>query len=198
LKYGEDLPLELAGKIAHIHDIRWRGPADNDAALAKLLDAIGPAARPTALERGEHFIVTSALWSGTTSREYLEGTTIVPVTAGDDAQLAVSRAKRPGFFGARVGADGGLDVAIWNGSGYRPVESRPGSFVKMLEGDSHTWCFERYAPDECVLLERPTGRKDPIVITFDRDHVHAAWRVTHRRGTQHESYLIVSRRPAGG
>ena len=199
LKYFEDLPLRLAGKIGHIHDIRWRNPADNDAAFDKLLDAIGPAAaRPTALERGDHFIVTPAVWGGADSREYVEGTTIVPVTAGEDAQLAVSRAKRPGFFGARVRADGGLEVAIWNGSTYRPVESCPGSFITMLEGDSHTWCFARYGPDECVLLERRAGRKDPIVITFDRDHVHTAWRITHRRGTQHESFLIVSRRPANG
>ena len=198
LKYGEDLPLQLAGKIGHIHDIRWRTPADNDAALAKLLEAVGPGApRPTALERGDHFIVTPALWMGANSREYVEGTTIVPVTAGEDAQLAVSRAKRPGFFGARVGPDGSLEVAIWKGSGYRPVQSRPGSFVTMLEGDSHTWCFARYGPDECVLLERRAGRRDPIVITFDRNYVHTAWQITHRRGTQHESFLIVSRRPAG-
>ena len=199
LKYGEELPLQLAGKIGHIHDIRWRSVADNDAALAKLLDAIGPAAlRPSALERGDHFIVTAALWMGANSREDVEGTTIVPVTAGEDAQLAVSRAKGPGFFGTRIRPDGGLEVAIWKGSGYRSVQSRPGSFVTMLEGDSHTWCFARYGADECVLLERAAGRRDPVVITFDPDHVHTAWRIRHRRGTQHESFLIVSRRPAGG
>ena len=199
LKYTENLPLQLAGKIGNIHDIRWRSSADNDAALSKLLEAIGPAAiRPSALERGDHLIITPALWQAGAARECVEDTTIVPVMAGSETQLAVSRANRPGLFGARVLADGGLEVAIWKGSAYRPVESRPGSFIEMLEGDSHAWCFARYAPDTCVLLERGGGRRDPIVITFDRDHVHSAWRIIHQRGTQHESFLIVSRHPPAG
>ena len=199
LKYTEDLPLQLAGKIGNIHDIRWHSSADNDAAVSKLLEAIGPAAvRPSALERGDHFIVTQALWQPRAPRERIEGTTIVPVTAGSETQLAVSRANRPGLFGARVLADGSLEVAIWKGSAYRAVESRPGTFVKMLEGDSHTWCFERYAPDTCLLLERDGPRRDPVVITFDRDQVQSAWRITHQRGTQHESLLIVSRQPPAG
>jgi hypothetical protein len=199
LKYTEDLPLQLAGKIGNIHDIRWRSNADDAAALSKLLEAIGPAAtRPSALDRGDHFIVTPALWQTGALRERVEGTTIVPVTAGSETQLAVSRANRPGLFGARVLADGGLEVAIWKGSAYRPVESHPGSFVRMLEGDSHSWCFERYGPDTCVLVERGGGRRDPIVITFDRNQVQSAWRITHQRGTQHESFLIVSRHPPAG
>ena len=194
LKHTQDLPLQLAGKIGHIHDIRWRSSGDNDAALAKLLEAIGPAAtRPSALKRGDHFIVTPALWMAGGARENVEGTTIVPVTAGTETQLAVSRANRPGLFLVRVLADGGLEVAIWKGSAYRPVDSRPGSFVKMLEGDSHLWCFAQYAPDTCVLLERGGGRRDPIVITFDREQVQSAWRITHQRGTQHEGFLVVSR-----
>jgi hypothetical protein len=199
LKYTEDLPLQLAGKIGNIHDIRWRSAADNDAVLTKLLETIGPAStRPSVLERGDHFIVTPALWLADAARESVEGTTIVPVTAGGDAQLAVSRASRPGLFSARVGADGGLEVAIWKGSAYRLVESRPGSFIKMLEDDSHAWCFERYAPDACVLLARGGGRRHPIVITFDREHVQSAWRITHQRGTQQESFLIVSRHRSTG
>lgn len=197
--YTEDLPLLLAGKIGHIQDIRWRSAADHEAVLAKLVEAIGPAGtRPTALERGDHFIVTPALWMRSSSREYLEGTTIVPVSTGEEAQLAVSRAQGHGFFGARLREDGSLEVAIWKGSSYRPVQSRPGAFVSMLEGDSHRWCFRRYQSDECVLLERGGGRRDPIVITFDRDHVHSAWRIIHQRGTQHESFLIVSRHAAAG
>jgi hypothetical protein len=199
LKYSGGLPLQLAGKINHLHYIQWRSAADNGDALSKLVEAIGPAPkRPTSLARGDHFIVTPALWMGANSRESVEGTTIVPVTAGEEAQLAVTRAKGPGIFGARVLADGGLEVAIWKTSNYRPVQSDPGSFIRMFEGDSHVWCFARYTPDECVLLERGGERKDPIVITFDRDHVHSAWRITHQRGTQQESFLIVSRSPAVG
>ena len=46
-------------------------------------------------------------------------------------------------------------------------------------------------PDEPVLLKRTDGRKDPIVVTFDRDLVRAVWLITHQRGTQLESFLIV-------
>ena len=65
LKYPNDLPLQLAGKIGLIHDIRWRGPTDTDDALSKLLEAVGPAGtRPSALERGDHFIVTASAVEG--------------------------------------------------------------------------------------------------------------------------------------
>src|SRR4029434_2702771 len=125
--------------------------------------------------------------------ESLGGTRIVPLRTEQETSLAVTRARGPGFFGVRVQEDGALEVAIWKKAAYRMVESRPEQFVTMLEGDYNTWCFARRSPDEALLLKRPDGRKDPIVVTFDRDLVSAVWLVTHERGTQRESFLIVAK-----
>jgi hypothetical protein len=105
----------------------------------------------------------------------------------------VTRGRGPGPFGVRVQENGALDVAIWKKAAYRTVESRPDEFVNMLEGDYHTWCFSRHSPGEPLLLKRPDGRPDPIVVTFDRDLVSAVWMITHERGTQRESFLIVAK-----
>lgn len=196
LAYDDDLPLRLGGAIGHLQHFEWRDPADNDPLVVTLLEAIGqtdeePGAKPSSLSRGDHFIVTASVWQAAGSRESLAGTTIVPVRAGQETSLAVTRAKAPGFFQLKVLDDGALEVAIWKGTQYRGVESRPRQFVSMIEGDSHSWCFARYAPDECIVLKRPDGRKDPVVVTFDPDVVRAAWMITHERGATHESFLIV-------
>ena len=78
-----------------------------------------------------------------------------------------------------------LEVAIWKSANYRRVESQPGRFITMLEGDSHAWCFARYTPDQPVLLERRDGRKDPIVVTFDREL--RASRLAGQPSTRHRS-----------
>lgn len=196
LAYDDDLPLRLSGSIGHLQHFEWRDSSDNDALAAILLEAIGasaeePGVKPSSLLRGEHFIVTASAWQAAGSRESLAGTAIVPVRAGQETSLAVTRAKAPGFFQVKVLDEGALEVAIWKGTHYRRVESRPRQFVTMIEGDSHSWCFAHFTPDECVALKRPDGRKDPIVVTFDRDVVRAVWMITHQRGATHESFLIV-------
>lgn len=194
--YTKNLPLRLSAAIGHLQHFEWRDPADNDVLLMTLLQAIGKSegsdAEPTSLLlRGDHFIVTNSMWHSTGARESLAGTAIVPVTAGQETNLAVTRTKGPGFFGVRVVNGGALEVAIWKGADYRAVQSEPGQFITMLEGDSHAWCFARHTPDEAIVLKRPDGRKDPIVVTFDQEIVRAVWLITHQRGTDHESFLIV-------
>ena len=97
----------------------------------------------------------------------------------------------PGFFRVKVMDNGALEVAIWSGAAYRRVRSQPKKFIAMMEGDTHTWCFRKLDPHEPVLLRRPAGPKDPIVVTFDEDLIRAAWLISHQRATIHESFLIA-------
>jgi hypothetical protein len=195
LAFTKGLPLRLSAAIGHLQHFEWRSGSDNDALLGTLRQAIGRAKgsdpQPTLLQRGDHFIVTGALWQSVGPRESISGTTIVPASPGQHVSLAATRAKGPGVFNVRLADDGGLEVAIWKSAAYRPVENRPGEFITMMEGDTHAWCFARYEPDRAVLLERRDGRKDPIVVTFDRDVVRAAWVITHQRGSDVESFLIA-------
>jgi hypothetical protein len=195
LAYTKNLPLRLSAAIGHLQHFEWRDPTDNDVLIAALLQAIGKlegsGARPSSLLRGDHFIITDSMWQSAGPRESLAGTTIVPVRAGQETSLAVTRAKGPGLFRVKVLESGALEVAIWKGANYRGVRSQPGQFITMLEGDSHAWCFAKYPPDESILLKRPDGRKDPIVLTFDQDLVRAVWLITHERGSQRENFLIV-------
>lgn len=193
--YTRALPLHLSGAIGHLQYAEWSESGGNDALLSLLLQRIakhdGGATRPTALLRGDHFIITGTMWQSTGAIESLAGTTIVPVRPNEESSLAVTRAKGPGFFTVRVQDTGALEVAIWKGSGYRVVESQPGQFIEMLQGDYNKWCFAFHRPDEAILLQRPDGRKDPIVVTFDRDVVRAVWSIAHQRGGHLESFLIV-------
>jgi hypothetical protein len=193
--YSSPLPLNLSGAIGHLQYFEWNESTDNDELLGALVRRIGKHdtadRRPTALLRGDHFIIGAGIWQSGDPFESLAGTTIVPVTAGEESNLAVRRASGPGLFGARVLDTGALEVAIWKGARYRPVRSQPGKFLEMLQHDYHKWCFVSHAPDEALLFQRPDGRKDPIVVTFDQDFVRAAWTIIHKRGRHCEQFLIV-------
>ena len=121
---------------------------------------------------------------------------IVPVTAGQEikpgghAHRAAQAFSASGYLNS-----GALEVAIWSGAAYRSVRERTGRFIHMFEGDSHQWCFARYDLEQAVLLERSDGRKDPIVLTFDRDVVRAVWRIDHQRAAHRESFVIVMKDP---
>jgi hypothetical protein len=200
LAYTDSLPLRLSGAIGHLQHFEWNDPGDNDDLLAAINGAITKATKPTArrtsLVRGDHFIITGGLWRSPGQRESLSGTTIVPVTTAQETGLAVTRANGPGLFGIRVLENGALEVSIWKGSPYRAVRSEPGQFIRMLDGDSHAWCFVSHRADEPLLLKRPDQRKDPIVISFDQDLVRAVWTITHERGTNRENFLIVAKESA--
>jgi hypothetical protein len=193
--YTRALPLHLSGAIGHLQYAEWDEASGHDALLSLLLQRIakrdGGEARATALMRGDHFIITGSMWQSTGAIESLAGTTIVPVRPDEESSLAVTRAKGPGFFTVRVQGTGALEVAVWKGSEYRAVKSQPGQFIEMLQGDYNKWCFAYHQPDEAILLQRPDGRKDPIVITFDQDVVRGAWSIAHQRGGHLESFLIV-------
>ena len=150
LAYTKNLPLRMSAAIGHLQHFEWRSASDNDALLGALLLAVGKtkgSAPPSSLLlRGDHFIVTGSMWQANGSRESLSGTTIVPVSSGQETSLAVTRAKGPGLFNVKVTEDGGLEVAIWKSANYRRVDSQPGRFITMLEGDSHGWCFAQYTP----------------------------------------------------
>jgi hypothetical protein len=197
LAYDENLPLRLSGVIGHLQHFEWNDPGDNDDLLAAINRAITKATKPTgrrtSLLRGDHFIVTGSLWQSAGQRESLSGTTIVPVTTAQETTLAVTRANGPGLFGIRVLDTGALEVAIWKGAPYRAVRSEAGQFVRMLDGDSHSWCFVSHTPEAPLLLKRPDQRKDPVVISFDQDLVRVVWTITHERGTNRESFLIVAK-----
>ena len=120
---------------------------------------------------------------------------IVGVGAGEETSLAAPRAAGPGFFRARVLADGALEVAIWSGASYRRVQSAPQTFIHLMQGDTHAWCFERHDLDEPVVLKPPSGSADPIVARFDTALVKAAWTIAHRRAGTEENFLIVMKGP---
>ena len=208
--YTQTLPLRLRAAIGHLHHFEWRDTTDNDKLLGALSQAIGaqqsgqpagdhspPDSPPdsSSLSHGEHFIITPSMWQSAGTRESVAGTTIVPVVAGQETSLFVTRAKGPGFFRVKVLESGALEVAIWSGANYRRARSQPRKFVTMLEGDTHTWCFARYRPDQPILLKRPDGRKDPIAITCDEDVVRAVWMITHQRETSYERFLIAMKHP---
>lgn len=211
LAYTQTLPLRLRAAIGHLHHFELRDTNDNEKLLGALLQAIGaqngrpPAGDPSprespptssALSHGEHFIITHNMWQSAGTRESLAGTTIVPVVAGHETSLSVTRANGPGFFRVKVLESGALEVAIWSGANYRRVRSQPRKFITMLEGDTHVWCFARYLPDQSILLKRPDGRKDGIAVTFDEDVVRAVWMITHQRANIHQSFLIVMKQPS--
>ena len=158
IAYTKALPLRLSAAIGHLQHFEWRDASDNDVLAKTLLQALrkpgGSEAKPTSLLRGDHFVITGSVWQAAGPREALAGTMIVPVTSGQETSLAVTRAKRPGFFGVKVQESGDLEVAIWKGTHYRQVQSQPGQFITMLEGDSHGWCFVKHRPDQPLLLER--------------------------------------------
>jgi hypothetical protein len=193
--YTQNLPLYLRGAIGHLQYIEWSDPGDNDTLLSQLLQRIGERkgaeTKPTALLRGDHFIINGSVWQSAGAIESLADTTIVPVRAGEESNLAVTRAQGPGYFAVRVQDTGALEVAIWKGADYRAVKSQPRQFIEMLQGDYNKWCFACHRPDEPILLKRPDGRKDPIVITFDQDVVRVVWTIAHQRGRLLESFLIV-------
>lgn len=193
--FTKNLPLRLNAALGHLQHFDWRDQFDNDVILPAVLEAIGVPSDASAavsfLERGEHFIVTASLWKLAGARPSIAGTAIVPVVAGEEASLAVTRAKGPGFFGVRVLDGGALEVAIWKGAAYRTVHSEPGQFVSMLEGDTHGWCFTQHPPAGAVLLARPDGRKDRVVITFDTECARAVWQISHQRNSHLEHFLIV-------
>lgn len=211
--YPQPLPLRWKAAIGHLNHFEWRDGTDNEKLLGALLEALGayrelggagtPATEesappPSRLARGEHFIVTESMWHSGPNREALAGTTVVPVVSNQETSLSVTRATGPGFFRVKVLDSGALDVAIWSGANYRRVRSQPRKFIAMLEGDTHAWCFARHPPDQSVLLKRPDGRPDPIVVTFDPNLVRAVWLITHQRVSLHESFLIVMKSPSAG
>ncbi len=198
--YPSLLPLILGGAIGHLQYFEWNDTADNEVLLGTLVQRIGKPdgnePRPTALLRGDHFIIGAGMWRSVGTVEFLAGTTIVPVTAGEEKELSVTRTKRLGGFRAKILETGALEVAIWKGAGYRAVTSRPEQFIEMIQGDHHKWCFASHRADETLLFNRSDGRKDPIVVSFDQDLVRAAWTVIHERGSRRESFLIVMKDPA--
>ena len=204
--YTQPLPLRLRAAIDHLHHFQWSDTTDNEKLLDAITQAIAahewpdysgdhpsrtPKPPPSLLSHGEHFIVTEAMWHSVGNRESVAGTTIVPVVAGEEISLAVTRTAGPGFFRVKVLDSGALEVAIWSGATYRRVRSQPKKFIAMMEGDTHTWCFRKLAPHEPVLLRRLAGPKDPIVVTFDEHLIRAAWLISHQRATIHESFLIA-------
>ena len=104
------------------------------------------------------------------------------------------RATGLGFFRVRILRDGALEVGIWSGASYRQVQSRPGEFIQMMQGDTHGWCFASHSLDESVLLGPPSVSDKPIA-SFDRTIVKAAWTIVHRRSTAEERFLILIKDP---
>ena len=115
----------------------------------------------------------------------------MPVNAGQETSLAVTRAKGPGFFGVRVVDGGALEVAIWKSAHVSRCPEPARAVHHDARGRLPRLVLCAVLPHEPVLLEAPDGRKDPIVVTFDRDLVRAVWLITHQRGAQRESFLIV-------
>jgi len=138
----------------------------------------------------EHLIGQS-LWQSDRARQVLGGTMIVGVVAGEETSLSATRATGPGFFRIRILKDGALEVAIWSGASYRRVHSKPAEFIRMMQGDTHGWCFARHSVDGSVLLGTPSGGDKPIAVSFDTAIVKAAWTIVHQRSTAEEKFLIV-------
>ena len=208
LTYTQALPIRLQAAIGHLQHFAWNDATDNEKLLGAILTELaprrdaagapsprGPKDTPSRLSHGEHFIVTQNMWRSAGTRESLAETTIVPVVAGQETSLSVTRSTGPGFFRVRVLDSGALEVAIWSGANYRRVRSQPRKFITMMEGDTHGWCFARYTPDEAVLLRRPGGHQDPIAVTFDEEVVKAVWMITHQRATIRETFLIAMKHP---
>src|SRR5262245_40299831 len=213
LAYTQNLPLRLRAAIGHLNHFEWRDDTDSEKLLDIVVEAINahqerappgatateePASPSNRLARGEHFIITESMWHSGGTRESLAGTMVVPVVSGQEQSLSVTRAAGPGFFRVKVLDSGALEVAIWSGANYRRVRSQPRRFITMLEGDSHTWCFARYLPDQPVLIKRPGSRNGPLVVTFAQDLVRAVWMITHQRVSVLESFLIVMKPPPAG
>src|SRR5262249_11352368 len=138
----------------------------------------------------EHLIGQN-LWQSDRAREVLGGTMIVGVVAGEETSLSATRATGPGVFRIRILKDGALEVAIWSGASYRRVQSKPAEFIRMMQGDTHSWCFARHSVDGAVLLGTSSGSDRPIAVGFDTAIVKAAWTIVHQRSTAEEKFLIV-------
>ncbi len=114
------------------------------------------------------------------------------VAADEETSLSATRAAGLGFFRVRIVKDGALEVAIWSGASYRRVQSRPGEFIRMMQGDTHGWCFARHMDRmNAVLLGPPSGSDKPITVRFDTAIVKAAW--THRAQAEHDGGEIPYR-----
>ena len=108
----------------------------------------------------------------------------------------MTRAKVPGVLAARcVLADGGLEVAVWKGSNYRRMENCPGSFVEFDRGGLARVVF-RAVPARrvrrCSSVAAAAGIRSAI--TFDREHVHSVWQITHPQG---DTARAISHHQAG-
>src|SRR5262249_49587980 len=135
--YTENLPLRFMAAIGSLQHFAWRDASDDATLLSKLVEIIHQGTPPTsALVRGEHFIVSEPGGAAGGVRGSLAGPTIVPVRAGEDPSLSVTRGTGPALFRAKVQESGSLEVAIWSGADHRLVESQPGKFITMLEGDT--------------------------------------------------------------
>jgi hypothetical protein len=218
------LGLRFRAAISDLNHFEWRDPKDNEGLLAAILEPIersepppavpeppskSPSAQPSqplptgpvvsAADAGEGSTgghpIGESLWQSSPARKVEGGTRIVGVVAGEETSLSVSRATGPGFFRVRIVKDGALEVAIWSGASYRRVQSRPGEFIRMMQGDTHVWCFVRLSVDESVLLGPPSGNDKPIAVSFDSAIVKAAWTIVHRRSTAEEKFLIVMKDP---
>jgi TIR domain len=221
--YTEGLGLRIRAAIGHLNHFEWRDSADNERLLAAILDAMAerpepppsspplpPSKPPSAeppdtvlpkpapvegdLSTSEHLIGRS-LWQLNRARQVLGGTMLVGVAAGEETSLSATRAAGLGFFRVRIVKDGALEVAIWSGATYRRVQSRPGEFIRIMQGDTHGWCFARHGPDESVLLGPPSENDKPIAVRFDTAIVKAAWSIVHKRTTAEEKFLIVMKDP---
>ena len=205
LAYTQALSLRLKAAIGHLNHLEWHDAADNDKVLGALIDSIAgsrrtPGPEPSPPRTRAHGRAASRAASTSSSPRGC-GTRTVPGNPSRgprscpccrvETSLSVTRATGPGQFRVRVLDSGALEVAIWSGADYRRVRSQPRKFMTMLEGDTHAWCFTRHPPGQSVVLKRPDGRPDPIVLTFEPDVVRAVWTIVHRRAALHESFLIV-------
>ena len=217
------LRLRFRAAIGDLNHFEWRDVKDNDGLLAaiiesmaerpetplssaplppskpasaKSLDTVLPESAPVEddLSTSEH-VIGRGLWQLNRARQVLGGTMIVGVAADEETSLSATRAAGLGFFRVRIVKDGALEVAIWSGASYRRVQSRPREFIRMMQGDTHGWCFARHGPDESVLLGPPSGNDKPITVRFDTAIVKAAWSIVHKRTTAEEKFLIVMKDP---
>ena len=188
------LQMRFEAAIGHLHHFHWQNVAHNEKLVAAVLAAIAEKKRQEPALPGRRVYITESHWRSGRNRESLAGTTLVPVVAGEETTLSVTRAGGPGSFRVRVRKGGELEVAIWSAAQYRRVADQPGKFVKMIENDNHIWCFERPKLNDALLLQSPSGSEEPVVVSFDTAVVKAVWRIAHERVTsQEERFLIVAK-----
>lgn len=180
--------------IGHLHHLSRHALDENGRLLDALLAAIAERQPPEPVPAETSVRLGQRVFGPDAPRASLAGTTLVPVAAGEEATLWVTRASRAGSFRVRVQSNGDLHVAIWSRASFRRVEHRPSAFVQVIEHDNNSWCFERHAPDDVVVLTPPAGSGGAVAVSFDAEVVKAAWTVVHRRVThEEERFLIVMR-----